>query len=537
MIYEVVETYEVVYTSPIRLKVGEDVTITERETNPEWLGWVFCLDANGTSGWVSEKYLQINGNFGQVIKNYDATELGVEKGESVSLINEEFGWAWVKNSAGNEGWVPLKNLRAVSEQTKTSKRSRFSDKSLDVLVTMIFQGIKDVSTHIKMDEVGYIRIAATAHSSVKDFFLYGCTDEVMKVATAALRWSELLSESKEDLIQQDVTERVSRVVLEAIHDEMQMWNRKLTEILVDQILFKTTNDQEYYKLYFYCSSLETLRRVQKDFKEFYGFESGNVQHQIDYDISAIKSILSNIDIKRAWFLDKGFDPKKFDTNSKRILKSANARIKEAFALATPQQKLALGISYERGYSAPSRAIHASIGQFFGEVSSEKAKALFGKNIVTARHVILGCHNLLETQPKGLMGMMEKSEERDEAGDKVVKALSADYQLGDIVSAYGEICLVTDKRVSAFGYTSYEVEFLFKPMLPNLLKDYFPAQYIQMIAPRAKLIPTIQKIFSDMGLDPGKVTDDLVSQAIKQMCKDLGEELFLKSFRLKRVIRK
>jgi len=537
MIYQVAETYEVVYTSPIKLKVGDEVAITEREINPEWQGWVFCLDSNGTSGWVSESYLQINGNSAQVIKNYDSTELRVEKGESVSLIREEFGWAWVKNRAEKEGWVPLKNLRAVSEQTKKSERSRISDKSLDILITMIFQGIKDVSAHIKMDELGYTRISATAHDSVKDFFLYGCADEVMKVATAALRWSELLSESKEDLIQQVETEQVSRVVLEAIHDEMQMWNRKLTEILMDQILFKTANEQEYYRLYFYCSSLETLRRVQKDFKEFYGFESGNVQQQIDYDIVAIKNILANIDLKRAWFLDKDFDPKKFDVKSSRILKSAKARIKQAFALATSQQKLALGISYERGYSAPSRAIHASIGQFFGEVNSEKVKALFGKNIVTARHVILACHVLMDTQPKGLMGMMGKSEEREESGDKVVKALSADYQLGDVVSAYGEICLVTRKMVSDFGYTSYEVEFLFKPMLPNLLKDYFPAQYIQMIAPRAKLIPTLQKILKDMGLDPERVTDDLVSQAIKQMCKDLGEELFLKSFYLKRVTRK
>jgi SH3-like domain-containing protein len=537
MIYQAIEKYEVVYTSPIKLKAGDEVAITKKETNPEWLGWVFCVDKSGASGWVSEKYLRIDGNSAQVVKNYDATELGVEKGESVRLLHEEFGWARVKNSEGKEGWVPLKNLRSMNNQSEPNKHPRASEKSLNVLIAVIFRDIKDVCTHIEMDEIGYVRIASTAHSNVKDFFLYGCTDEVMKVATAALRWNELLScESQENLIQQDETERVSRVVFEAIHDEMQMWNRKLTEILVDQILFKTSNEQEYYRLYFQCSSLENLRRVQKDFREFYGFESGNVQHQMDRDIGEIKKILSQIDLKRVWFLDNNFQTENFHTRSNRILKTAKARIGEAFKLANPNQKLALGISYERGYSVPSRAIHASIGQIFGEVSAEKVRALFGKNIDSARHVLLACHDLIGTQPKGLMGTMEKSKDRQEAGDKVVKALSADYQLGDIVSAYGEICLVTDKRVSSFGYTSYEVEFLFKPMLPHLLKDNFPAQYIQMIVPRAELIPIIQKGFKDIGLDPEKVTDDLVSDAVKQMCKDLGEDLFLKSFRLKRLFR-
>ena len=107
MIYQVIEKYEVAYTSPIKLKTGDEVAVTKRETNPDWLGWVFCVDKNGVSGWVSEKYLQIDGNSALAVTNYDATELGVEKGESVSLIHEEFGWAWVKNSAGKEGWVPL----------------------------------------------------------------------------------------------------------------------------------------------------------------------------------------------------------------------------------------------------------------------------------------------------------------------------------------------------------------------------------------------------------------------------------------------
>jgi RimJ/RimL family protein N-acetyltransferase len=106
----VTEGYAKIYNDLIRLNVGDLVSIEKWETNPEWLGWVFCVDQNGVKGWVSEKYLEINGNSAKVIRSYDASELDVAKGELVKVHFEEFGWAWAENSKGQQGWVPLKNL-------------------------------------------------------------------------------------------------------------------------------------------------------------------------------------------------------------------------------------------------------------------------------------------------------------------------------------------------------------------------------------------------------------------------------------------
>ncbi|MEK6624432.1 MAG: hypothetical protein AABY86_05670, partial [Bdellovibrionota bacterium] len=38
----VIESYETIYKNPIKLKVGQSVRIEKRETNPEWLGWLYC---------------------------------------------------------------------------------------------------------------------------------------------------------------------------------------------------------------------------------------------------------------------------------------------------------------------------------------------------------------------------------------------------------------------------------------------------------------------------------------------------------------
>jgi hypothetical protein len=106
---QVIESYTVAYTNPIKLKVGDAVHIEKWEPkDSEWAGWVFCADQRGVKGWVSEKYLRVNEDAAIVTRDYDATELAVELHEVVKIHQEEFGWAWVENKKGEQGWVPLK---------------------------------------------------------------------------------------------------------------------------------------------------------------------------------------------------------------------------------------------------------------------------------------------------------------------------------------------------------------------------------------------------------------------------------------------
>lgn len=107
----VVESYETVYKNPIKLKAGESVKIEKRETNPDWLGWIYCVDSRGIAGWVSEKYLNESGQAAVVVKDYDATELTASAGEQLKIYYEEFGWCWSKNENGQKGWIPKKNLK------------------------------------------------------------------------------------------------------------------------------------------------------------------------------------------------------------------------------------------------------------------------------------------------------------------------------------------------------------------------------------------------------------------------------------------
>lgn len=113
----VIESYETVYKNPIQLKSGDKVKIEKRETNPDWLGWVFCVDERGVAGWVSESYLNEPIQAGQTaiaIKDYEATELTATAGEKIKIYFEEFGWCWSRNRSGIKGWIPTKNIRINS---------------------------------------------------------------------------------------------------------------------------------------------------------------------------------------------------------------------------------------------------------------------------------------------------------------------------------------------------------------------------------------------------------------------------------------
>jgi RimJ/RimL family protein N-acetyltransferase len=109
--FVVIDDWVVTYPNPIKLRAGDQVRIEKREADPEWAGWVFCVNEKNVGGWVSEKYLRTEGSIGTALRDYDATELAVKKGHIIKAHSEEFGWVWAENALGQQGWVPLRNLK------------------------------------------------------------------------------------------------------------------------------------------------------------------------------------------------------------------------------------------------------------------------------------------------------------------------------------------------------------------------------------------------------------------------------------------
>jgi hypothetical protein len=107
----VVLAYHTPYPDPLIVRKGQDLVLGGEES--EWPGWVWCSDGDGKSGWVPEKYVQLKDETCTMLRDYDATELSVGVGEDLIAGNEESGWIWCANRAGQSGWVPLQNVELL----------------------------------------------------------------------------------------------------------------------------------------------------------------------------------------------------------------------------------------------------------------------------------------------------------------------------------------------------------------------------------------------------------------------------------------
>lgn len=93
------------YPDPIRVKAGAVVTPdTSRITDV--VGWVWCKDADGRSGWVPEAWIDRSSGVCRMRSDFDALELTVTPGDRLILHFSESGFLWVTDEKNESGWVP-----------------------------------------------------------------------------------------------------------------------------------------------------------------------------------------------------------------------------------------------------------------------------------------------------------------------------------------------------------------------------------------------------------------------------------------------
>ncbi len=105
----VIRPHKATYPEPLVIKAGESVTVGRSDT--EYPGWIWCTHSSGRSAWVPERFLQRNGDFAVLLRDYDSTELTVDIGDQLALLGEESGWFWCRDGRGRLGWVPVTNVR------------------------------------------------------------------------------------------------------------------------------------------------------------------------------------------------------------------------------------------------------------------------------------------------------------------------------------------------------------------------------------------------------------------------------------------
>jgi hypothetical protein len=98
-------------TAPLKAKRGEFITCGQ--SDDEWPGWIWCTNADGKSGWVPEVFIQMRGERGWMVRDYDATELSVREGEELQVEEEVSDWLLCVGEKGQRGWIPKRNVEVI----------------------------------------------------------------------------------------------------------------------------------------------------------------------------------------------------------------------------------------------------------------------------------------------------------------------------------------------------------------------------------------------------------------------------------------
>ena len=101
-------SHEMSERPPVRLEVGDEVEVGERDT--EWPEFVFVAGDHG-AGWVPSRYLSAP-RTSRREDPYGATELPTEVGDVLLVVAEDL-----------QGWLGA-GLRAVAKAGSPSRRSR-----------------------------------------------------------------------------------------------------------------------------------------------------------------------------------------------------------------------------------------------------------------------------------------------------------------------------------------------------------------------------------------------------------------------------
>ena len=113
----VIQSYDSEYHNAMFFKKGEYVHGEVKES--PWKGWMWCSNNERIYRWVPKSYIKLMDdkvNLFIFLKDYNAKELSVTKGEKLMLFYEESDWVWVRNQKGEEGWVPLENVKVEGEK-------------------------------------------------------------------------------------------------------------------------------------------------------------------------------------------------------------------------------------------------------------------------------------------------------------------------------------------------------------------------------------------------------------------------------------
>lgn len=369
----------------------------------------------------------------------------------------------------NEKKEKLSNIKITEEQNK----------KLDYFVTSPFRSANRLMEKLYEDDHFYetATYAWVGENDAKKLFLYGVCKEIIKTCVGLMNEKEFLQEVPNH--KEREPDRMEKIISGGITDAQTYRIRKMVELLSLLILFdRNTKRDEEYRVFLSAENLDLALSRQEDFRELYEKRTiSNTQHSIDDYAKRIQNDLKTLGVPKLWFLNKdklkNLKPSVFESKKKLFL--------DALLVANADERIALGISYGRGYSRTSQSVHPMLGSHdYGRddndtkhiIANFSYLSIISMNIMHLAYKLAGIDD-----PEGLAKVMGENFEKSHASKNMAQ-FKKELEIGDLVlTVWTDLAEIVEEHTSKYGYKAYKIKYLLKPPLPEFPEDWIESSNV------------------------------------------------------------
>jgi len=367
--------------------------------------------------------------------------------------------------------------------SKQSERiSEAKIKLWDFFIQLGIKGAQDLRKELKISESEFIKTAPYAHLDPSNCFFYRVLDETQKASLNISQWKDYISEGFDSSKTKDEEgQQIDRLSIECVLDDQQFRIRKLIEVLVETILFSTTNNPKYYRDYFFIHQLNENARFQNDSQEFFGFlRQDSIQHSkwIYEEIHRLEK--NGLNPADRWYLEAPIPIHEDWIKKGARLSSFQKKYKAALPISNPRDLIVLGRSYSYAYGM-SKDIHFTAldtSSDFKEIEILDGITKVGLLIFS---IIGWCQKLIDIIPEGINKVVSKMySENSYPNELIDQDKSSPAEIGDTVLANGAKAEVINILKSKYGYSAFHIKYLNNEPIHRVPDDWFSGFEIKLI---------------------------------------------------------
>lgn len=358
-----------------------------------------------------------------------------------------------------------------------------SNKKLwDFFVQLGIKGAQDLRNELKINESEFKKTAPYAYLEPNKCYFYRVLDEIQKASLCIIQWKDYVSDGLNSSEGKDEKDhQIDRVSIEYVLDDQQFRIRKLIEVLVETILFNTTNNSLYYRDYFFIHQLNENASFQRDSQEFFGFLRQDTLVYSRWIVEEIRKLEKNgLNPVSRWYLETPAPiQEKWTTKGVRS-SSFHQKYKAALSIANPRDLIVLGKSYLYAYGM-SKDIHFTAFDTSSDFNDNKILKGITKVGLLIFSIIWWCQKLIGCVPEGINKTFNKMcNDNAYPNELIDQVKSRPAEIGDIVLVHGAKAEVIDISTSKYSYPAYHIKYLDKKPCYKVPDDWFSGFEMKLI---------------------------------------------------------